>query len=65
MARFEVVEERRLSVEPFAIEVVCRPLPLDPLLPPVGYFRERGAARERGEERLPFETWYDQPRDRP
>jgi hypothetical protein len=60
VARFEVVEERHLSVAPYATELVCRPLPLAPLLPPVGYFRERGEARARGEGRLPFETWYDE-----
>jgi hypothetical protein len=63
VARFEVVEERALSVAPYAIEVVCRPLPLDPMLPPVSYFRERGDARERGEPRWSFETWYDEQRD--
>jgi hypothetical protein len=63
-ARFEVVEERKLPVA-FATELVCRPLPLDPLLPPVSYFRERAEARERGEERLAFETWYDEARARP
>ncbi len=57
-ARFEVVEERRLPVAPFAIELVCRPLPLDPLFPPTSHFRERQEARERGEDRLPFEDLY-------
>lgn len=61
-ARFEVIEERNLPGAPFAIEVVCRPLPLDPMLPPVTYFRERGEALARGEGRLPFETWYDEQR---
>jgi len=62
-ARFEVVEEKQLAVAPFATELVCRPLPLDPMLPPVSYFRERGEALARGEGRLPFETWYDRGRD--
>ncbi|HJR25199.1 MAG TPA: class I SAM-dependent methyltransferase [Acidimicrobiales bacterium] len=62
VARFEVVREQRLPVAPFATELVCRPMPLDPLLPPVTYFRERAEARERGEGRLPFETWYDEQR---
>jgi len=57
-ARFEVVEERETGTAPFATELVCRPIPLDPMLPPVTYFRERSEARERGEGRLPFETWY-------
>jgi hypothetical protein len=58
-ARFEVVEERPLPVGAWATELVCRPLPLHPLLPPVSHFRERQEARERGEERLPFEDWYE------
>jgi hypothetical protein len=60
VARFEVVEERHLSVEPWATELVCRPLPLKPLLPPVDYFRRRGEAASAGEERWPFDTWYDE-----
>jgi hypothetical protein len=62
-ARFEVVEERRLPVAPFAVELVCRPLPLDPMLPPAEHFRERQEARERGEERLPFADLYDRRRE--
>jgi hypothetical protein len=62
VARFEVVEERQLSTAPWATEVVCRPLPLDPMLPPSSYFRERSEARDRGEDRLPFETWYQDQR---
>jgi hypothetical protein len=61
-ARFEVVEERRIAEAPFMAELVVRPLPLDPLLPPVSYFRERAAARERGEPSWPFDTWYDEQR---
>jgi hypothetical protein len=64
VARFEVVQEQQMPVA-FATELVCRPLPLDPLLPPVTYFRERAIARERGEGQLPFETWYDEARARP
>jgi hypothetical protein len=62
MARFEVIEERPPSTAPWAIELVCRPLPLDPMLPPVTYFRERGEALARGEGRLPFATWFDEQR---
>lgn len=62
-ARFEVVEERTVPESPFATELVCRPLPQDPMLPPVTYFRERGEALQRGEGRLPFATWYDEQRD--
>lgn len=57
-ARFEVVEERTLPLSPWVTELVVRPLPLQPMLPPVTYFRERGEALERG-ERLPFADWYD------
>ena len=59
VARFEVVERRALPV-PFVTELVVRPLPLDPMLPPVAYFRERAAARERGEPRWEFDNWYEQ-----
>jgi hypothetical protein len=59
-ARFEVIEERAMRAAPWATELVCRPLPLHPLLPPVDYFRRRGEALARGEGRLPFETWYDE-----
>ncbi|MBA2283586.1 MAG: class I SAM-dependent methyltransferase [Acidimicrobiia bacterium] len=62
-ARFEVVEERRLPLSPWVTELVVRPLALDPLLPPVTYFRERGEALARG-ERLPFADWYDRAADR-
>lgn len=63
-ARFEVVEERALSTAPWATELVCRPLPLDPMMPPVTYWRERSEAAARGEEKLPFATWYDELRQR-
>jgi hypothetical protein len=62
-ARFEVVEERPLPA-PFATELVVRPLPLDPMLPPVAYFRERGEIRARGGTRPPFDDWYEQQRVR-
>ncbi len=62
-ARFEVAEEKHLPVAPFATELICRPLPAAPLLPPVTYFRERGEALASGQGRLPFETWYDEPHD--
>ena len=61
-ARFEIVEERRIFPAPFYTEIVARPLPVDPMLPPLEYFRERGRARERGEGRWPFETYYDEQR---
>lgn len=58
-ARFEVVEQRRLSISPYVTEVVVKPVALDPLLPPISYFRERSEARDRGEPRWPFDDWYD------
>jgi hypothetical protein len=61
-ARFEVVEERALPTAPWACELVCRPLPLDPMLPPVTYFRERAEAREHGEPTPPFATFYEERR---
>ena len=61
-ARFKVVHERRLSVSPYVTELVVEPLPQAPSLPPVSFFRERSEARRRGEERLPYEDWYDDPR---
>lgn len=64
VARFEVVEERQLSTAPWATELVCRPLPLDPMMPPVTYWRERSEAADRGEDKLPFATWYEELRRR-
>jgi hypothetical protein len=61
-ARFEVVSERRQNAAPFLTEFIVRPLPIDPSLPPLFYFRERGEARDRGEERWAFETWYEDQR---
>lgn len=61
-ARFEVVEDRSPWAAPFLTELVARPLPVDPMLPPVEYYRERGRARERGEERWAFESWYEDQR---
>jgi hypothetical protein len=60
-ARFEVVEEHAVEPSPFALDLVCRPLPADPMLPPLTYFRERGEALQHG-ERLPFATWFDERR---
>jgi hypothetical protein len=61
-ARFEVVDEHVAAEGPFLTSIVVRPLPLDPLLPPVSYFRQRAEARERGEPPLSFDTWYDDQR---
>ncbi len=60
-ARLEVVEEP-FATSPFITNFIVRPLPLDPMLPPVSYFRERGEARERGEPRWEFDTWYEDQR---
>jgi len=61
-ARFKVVRERTLPISPFVTEMIIEPLPIAPSLPPLSYFRERGEARERGEDRLPFDDWYEDPR---
>lgn len=63
-ARFEVVQEIATNETPFFTEIVARPMAADPLLPPVEYFREYGARREAGEEVPPFETYYDELRNR-
>lgn len=63
-ARFEVVRERNLPLSPYVTEIEARPLPLDPMLPPLTYFRERAAAREATGERFPYDTWYDEQRAR-
>jgi hypothetical protein len=63
-ARFEVVDGPWTRNRDSYTALVVRPLPADPSLPPVSYFRERAAARARGEERLPYEDWYDVLRER-
>jgi hypothetical protein len=59
-ARFEVVEEFRTHHSPWLTELVARPIPEAPLLPPLHYFREAGEARERGEPPVPFADHYDE-----
>jgi hypothetical protein len=61
-ARFEIVQKWRLPLSPWMTELEARPLPGDPMLPPESYFRERGDARERGEQRWSFDTWYEDQR---
>jgi hypothetical protein len=61
-ARFEVVEERPLKMGAWQTDLIARPIADDPMLPPLFYFRERGEARERGEPRWTFETWYEDQR---
>jgi hypothetical protein len=61
-ARFEIERERTLSVSPFVTEVIARPIAMDPMMPPVSYFRERGEAAGRGEPRFTFEGWYEEQR---
>jgi hypothetical protein len=63
-ARFEVVRERNLPLSPYVTEIEARPLPLDPMLPPLTYFRDRAEVRERTGERLPYDSWYDELRTR-
>lgn len=61
-ARFEVVEGPMLQRDPYRTAVIVRPLPIDPSLPPLDYFRARGEARDRGEPRWTFDTWYEDSR---
>lgn len=61
-ARFEVVEEIRTRDYPWLLDVVAKPVDLDPSLPPRYYFRERAERRSRGEPALP---WLEPPSDRP
>lgn len=58
-ARFEVLEVRRTHQSPWYTDVVARPQDRDPVLPPLGYYRERGRAISRGEEPPPFEGYYE------
>ena len=58
-ARFEIVEEAPIAEYPFMMDVVARPVEKAPLLPPVSYFREWGEALERGEDRPPFDDFYE------
>ena len=34
------------------------------MMPPVTYWRERSEAADRGEDKLPFATWYEELRRR-
>lgn len=58
-ARFEIVEEAPIAEYPFMMDVIARPVEKAPPLPPVSYFREWGEALERGEERPPFDDFYE------
>jgi hypothetical protein len=57
-ARFEVIEELRPDVYPWGTEFVARPVPMQPSLPPVDYFRKRGERLRQGHP-LPFDGYYD------
>jgi len=61
-ARFEVVELLPNEHAPYVTELIARPLPLDPMCPPVDYFRERGLSQAAGASRWAFEGWYDERR---
>jgi SAM-dependent methyltransferase len=56
-AGFEVIDEPPNHHHPWYVDLIARPTSRDPLLPPIAYYRERGEARERGEE-LPFRDYY-------
>jgi hypothetical protein len=57
-ARFEVIEELRPGVYPWGTELVARPMPSHPSLPPVDYYRKRGVRLREGRP-LPFDGYYD------
>ncbi|MGI8624371.1 MAG: class I SAM-dependent methyltransferase [Solirubrobacteraceae bacterium] len=63
-ARFEVVAMPRTHSTPWYTDIVARPVEADPLMPPESYYRERGEAREAGEEIPPLEGYYDWLRQR-
>ena len=58
-ARFEVLEQRRMYNSPFTTRIVARPIPADPLLPPVGYFRARGRALAEGRRPPLLQDYHD------
>lgn len=47
-ARFEIIEEIPTYREPWTMDLVCRPIPMDPMVPPRSYFRERRQIRNAG-----------------
>jgi hypothetical protein len=56
------VMEELPTGSPFKTAWVVNPLPIDPSLPPVSYFREYGETLERGDTRPSFATWYEDQR---
>jgi hypothetical protein len=58
-ARFEIVEEIRPAEWPFLLDVIARPIPKPPLMPPVSYYRERAEARAKGADLPPYEDFYE------
>jgi hypothetical protein len=58
-ARLELVEELSDPEYPFYLDLVARPIDRPPVMPPLSYYRERGEARERGQQPPPFETYYE------
>lgn len=61
-ARFEIVDAWRDREHPFYMDLVARPIPRDPILPPVSYYRERAETIARGESEPPFVDYYEKRR---
>jgi hypothetical protein len=57
-ARFEVVADIGQRLYPWGSQLIARPIDLDPSLPPVEYFRQRGE-RLRAGRPMPFDGYYD------
>jgi hypothetical protein len=62
-ARFEVIEEfPHEAMYPWGLDLLARPIPLAPSLPPVDYYRERGARLAEGRP-PPFDGYYEKGAD--
>jgi hypothetical protein len=61
-ARFEVIEEIHGEGYPWGLQLVARPLPLHPSLPPMDYYRGRGERLREGRP-PPFDGYYEKGED--
>jgi hypothetical protein len=57
-ARFEVIREIRPRLHPWGTEILARPTPDHPSLPPVDYYRKRGQRLREGSP-PPFDGYYE------
>jgi hypothetical protein len=58
-ARFEVIAEVPTPKGAYLTELVARPVTEFPIMPPLGYYRERQRRRENDNVRLPFRDYYE------